>query len=80
MRIPFKKIGKYVGRAVGKEAGIIPDTTQLEFTPEQREDFVQAIAEGVYAALKQAELERREQAEEDENRGLRQAVFAARNH
>lgn len=60
MRIPLKKIGRFVGISVGKELGVIPDKTELTWTPAMREDFVQAVAEGVYAAMRQLEEDERD--------------------
>lgn len=53
------KTGRFVGKAVGKEIGIIPDETKIsdETLAALHEVIEDAVAEGMYAAMKQIEAE-----------------------
>jgi hypothetical protein len=49
----LRVFGKFAGKALAREAGIIPAETTFKITPDQRADLVQVVAEGMYLAMKQ---------------------------
>lgn len=53
----FKKIlgkaGKFAGKAVLAQAGLIDGGREFRLTPELREDLAEVVASGVYAALEE---------------------------